>query len=88
MHPETLRLAREAEHNIFYVERYQNCKYQNTQYYKGSEMWKLLGAQGDSHKPGDVFVFAVLRILETTSIPLSDILRYTFPTYKQLADDF
>ena len=44
--PTNLRTAarntRSADCDQFYVERYNTCKYKNSPYYKGSELWKLL----------------------------------------------
>ena len=44
--PENLRIpvrnTREANREIFKTERYQNYKYKNSPYYKGSELWKTL----------------------------------------------
>ena len=44
--PTNLRTAarntRGADRDQFYVEQYNTCKYKNSPYYKGSELWKLL----------------------------------------------
>ena len=34
--------TRGADRDHFYVELYQNCKYKNSPFYKGAELWKLL----------------------------------------------
>ena len=34
--------TRGADRDQFYVERYNNCKYKNSPFYKGAELWKLL----------------------------------------------
>ena len=34
--------TRTARHEQFYVERYNNIKYKNSPYYKGTELWDLL----------------------------------------------
>ena len=36
------RNTRGAVRDNFYIERYQNCKYKNSPYYKGAELWKNL----------------------------------------------
>ena len=36
------RNTRAADRDQFYVERYNNYKYKNIPFYKGSELWKLL----------------------------------------------
>ena len=36
------RNTRGAVRDKFYIERYQNCKYKNSPYYKGAELWKNL----------------------------------------------
>ena len=36
------RHTRAADRVQFHVERYNNCKYKNSLYYKGAELWKLL----------------------------------------------
>ena len=37
-----VRNTREADRDIFKVERYKNCKYKNSPYYKGADIWKSL----------------------------------------------
>ena len=37
-----VRITREAERIAFHVERYQNCKYKNSPYYKGADLWKSI----------------------------------------------
>ena len=37
-----VRNTREADRDNFYVERYQNCKYKNSPYYIGADLWKKL----------------------------------------------
>ena len=37
-----IRNTRGADREQFKVDRYNNCKYKNSPYYKGSELWKLL----------------------------------------------
>ena len=37
-----VRITREAERIVFHVERYQNCKYKNSPYYKGADLWKSI----------------------------------------------
>ena len=34
------RNTRDADRELFYVERFNNCKYKNSPYYKGAEIWK------------------------------------------------
>ena len=36
------RHTRAANRDQFYVERFSNCKYKNSPFYKGAELWKLL----------------------------------------------
>ena len=36
------RNTRAAQRSQFYVERYNNIKYKNSPFYKGSELWNLL----------------------------------------------
>ena len=36
------RNTRAAQRDQFYVERYNNIKFKNSPFYKGSELWKLL----------------------------------------------
>ena len=36
------RNTRASDRDQFYVERYDNYKYKNSPFYKGSELWKLL----------------------------------------------
>ena len=36
------RLTRGADRYKFYIERYNNVKYKNSPYYKGSELWDTL----------------------------------------------
>ena len=37
-----IRNTRGADREQFKVDRFNNCKYKNSPYYKGSELWKLL----------------------------------------------
>ena len=37
-----VRITRGAACDIFHVERYQNCKYKNSPYYRGANLWKEL----------------------------------------------
>ena len=36
-----VRNTRAADREQFHVERYSNCKYKNSPFYKGVELWKL-----------------------------------------------
>ena len=36
------RITRGAVRDIFYVERFQNCKYKNSPFHKATNLWKLL----------------------------------------------
>ena len=37
-----VRNTRAADRDQFYIERFTNCKYKNSPFYKGAEMWSLL----------------------------------------------
>ena len=37
-----VRITRGAARDIFHVERFQNCKYKNSPFYKGANLWKRL----------------------------------------------
>ena len=39
---QAVRNTRAADRDQFYVERFSNCKYKNSPFYKGSELWMLL----------------------------------------------
>ena len=49
------RNTRAAQRDQFHVERYNNIKYKNSPFYKGSELWKLLPI--DIVSSGSIFEF-------------------------------